>query len=207
MSSNLGRGLTPLKRSASGRPPGPRGAPSKLGAPQSMPPALGIVSERNACLTRGSTLPSMLATRSRFALVLALPAMLTLSVPSLASAACYQLFDQKDKLVLQSSTAPVDTSKPLSEEVNRMFPGHYLIVGGAGPCPEVDELHREQNIVRLPAESLNRGPIQIASESSPTVTRTLSGSASRPPPPTCYVGPRGGTYAVAKSGKKNYGGC
>ena len=26
-------------------------------------------------------------------------------------------------------------------------------------------------------------------------------------PPGCYVGPRGGTYTITKSGKKNYGGC
>ena len=25
--------------------------------------------------------------------------------------------------------------------------------------------------------------------------------------PTCYVGPRGGTYTIASSGRKNYGGC
>lgn len=25
--------------------------------------------------------------------------------------------------------------------------------------------------------------------------------------PTCYVGPRGGTYTITKSGKKNYSGC
>jgi hypothetical protein len=25
--------------------------------------------------------------------------------------------------------------------------------------------------------------------------------------PTCYVGPKGGTYTLTKSGKKNYGGC
>lgn len=25
--------------------------------------------------------------------------------------------------------------------------------------------------------------------------------------PTCFVGPRGGTYTITKSGKKNYGGC
>lgn len=24
---------------------------------------------------------------------------------------------------------------------------------------------------------------------------------------TCFVGPRGGTYTITKSGKKNYGGC
>jgi len=26
-------------------------------------------------------------------------------------------------------------------------------------------------------------------------------------PPGCFVGPRGGTYTITKSGKKNYGGC
>ncbi|WP_431266634.1 YHYH domain-containing protein [Roseateles chitinivorans] len=25
--------------------------------------------------------------------------------------------------------------------------------------------------------------------------------------PVCYTGPRGGTYTLTKSGKKNYGGC
>lgn len=25
--------------------------------------------------------------------------------------------------------------------------------------------------------------------------------------PTCYVGPRGGTYTITSSGRKNYGGC
>ena len=25
--------------------------------------------------------------------------------------------------------------------------------------------------------------------------------------PTCYVGPRGGTYTITKSGRKNYSGC
>jgi hypothetical protein len=26
-------------------------------------------------------------------------------------------------------------------------------------------------------------------------------------PPGCFVGPRGGTYTITKSGRKNYGGC
>jgi hypothetical protein len=26
-------------------------------------------------------------------------------------------------------------------------------------------------------------------------------------PPTCYTGPRGGTYTITPSGKKNYNGC
>ncbi|PLP96809.1 YHYH domain-containing protein [Cupriavidus pauculus] len=27
------------------------------------------------------------------------------------------------------------------------------------------------------------------------------------PGPTCYTGPRGGTYTITASGRKNYGGC
>lgn len=29
----------------------------------------------------------------------------------------------------------------------------------------------------------------------------------RPVTPTCYTGPRGGTYTITASGRKNYGGC
>jgi hypothetical protein len=32
-------------------------------------------------------------------------------------------------------------------------------------------------------------------------------AAPQPGAPTCYVGPRGGTYTITKSGKKNYSGC
>ena len=31
--------------------------------------------------------------------------------------------------------------------------------------------------------------------------------ASAKQPPTCYTGPRGGTYTITPSGKKNYNGC
>ncbi len=32
-------------------------------------------------------------------------------------------------------------------------------------------------------------------------------SFTAPSGKTCFVGPRGGTYTITKSGKKNYGGC
>ncbi len=34
-----------------------------------------------------------------------------------------------------------------------------------------------------------------------------SNSAGSALPPGCYVGPRGGTYTITKSGRKNYSGC
>lgn len=45
----------------------------------------------------------------------------------------------------------------------------------------------------------------------PASTRSISPSTSRAAPTTsgqtCFVGPRGGTYTITASGKKNYGGC
>ena len=73
--------------------------------------------------------------------------------------------------------------------------------------------------------------LQAANKSADTGTRTYapqpvysarpssnaSGAAQFAPSPnssftapsgqTCFVGPRGGTYTITKSGRKNYGGC
>jgi hypothetical protein len=32
-------------------------------------------------------------------------------------------------------------------------------------------------------------------------------AAQRPGQPICHVGPRGGTYTITASGRKNYAGC
>ena len=39
------------------------------------------------------------------------------------------------------------------------------------------------------------------------VAPTPNNSNSAPSGESCFVGPRGGTYTITKSGKKNYGGC
>jgi hypothetical protein len=51
----------------------------------------------------------------------------------------------------------------------------------------------------------------------PSSARKLQRISSKPPPrqrltdtatgPTCYTGPRGGTYTLTSSGNKNYSGC
>lgn len=42
-------------------------------------------------------------------------------------------------------------------------------------------------------------------------SRSINSSKARVAPTssgqTCFVGPRGGTYTITRSGKKNYGGC
>lgn len=45
-------------------------------------------------------------------------------------------------------------------------------------------------------------PAPAAPAASPPVA-----PAARSLPPGCHVGPRGGTYTITKSGKKNYSGC
>ena len=47
------------------------------------------------------------------------------------------------------------------------------------------------------AAPLNDPPKSQSSVSEPT----------RPPTPPCHAGPRGGTYTITASGRKNYGGC
>jgi hypothetical protein len=46
---------------------------------------------------------------------------------------------------------------------------------------------------------------------APKASSNSTGSTARQParslPPGCYVGPRGGTYTITKSGRKNYSGC
>ena len=45
------------------------------------------------------------------------------------------------------------------------------------------------------------------SQGTETVTRTQPSRPSQGIDPTCHVGPRGGTYTITPSGRKNYNGC
>lgn len=40
-----------------------------------------------------------------------------------------------------------------------------------------------------------------------TPDKAKGNSGSAPGRPTCYTGPRGGTYTITPSGRKNYSGC
>ena len=43
--------------------------------------------------------------------------------------------------------------------------------------------------------------------SQAAAAQPASSATPSPATPTCYTGPRGGTYTITKSGKKNYSGC
>jgi hypothetical protein len=44
-------------------------------------------------------------------------------------------------------------------------------------------------------------------KTSSAATTPRQAAPVAPAGPICYVGPRGGTYTITKSGKKNYAGC
>lgn len=56
---------------------------------------------------------------------------------------------------------------------------------------------------RAPAVNLTRQP----SERFVALERAAPASADRRAVPVCYVGPKGGTYTLSPSGRKNYSGC
>jgi hypothetical protein len=58
----------------------------------------------------------------------------------------------------------------------------------------------------------HRAPSMVAPQAAKPAAQGISSApsmtkSSRTMPPGCHVGPRGGTYTITKSGKKNYGGC
>lgn len=57
-----------------------------------------------------------------------------------------------------------------------------------------------------PQQLYNSAPSRLssgASQLAPSPTSNFNALSGQ----TCFVGPRGGTYTITKSGKKNYGGC
>jgi hypothetical protein len=72
----------------------------------------------------------------------------------------------------------------------------------------------QQAPARLPAQpEMPRGAPQqqLALNASMPASAAGLSVATQPTrstlPPGCFVGPRGGTYTITKSGRKNYGGC
>ncbi|WP_423599129.1 YHYH domain-containing protein [Roseateles sp. MS654] len=56
---------------------------------------------------------------------------------------------------------------------------------------------------RAPARAEPKRAAAEAASPEPAASTPVQSPAR----PTCYTGPRGGTYTITKSGKKNYGGC
>lgn len=50
-----------------------------------------------------------------------------LGLSTTASAACFSVYGPKNQLVRQSTTAPIDLSLPISQAMQRRFPGQYMV--------------------------------------------------------------------------------
>ncbi|MGH8854409.1 MAG: YHYH domain-containing protein [Telluria sp.] len=69
--------------------------------------------------------------------------------------------------------------------------------------------HRAQQVALASANQLVRDEpdARIKSEQQATQAQAHDFQKNVPGKPTCHVGPRGGTYTITSSGRKNYSGC
>lgn len=51
-----------------------------------------------------------------------------LALPALAEANCYTIYDTQNRLAFQSTIAPIDLSRRISEAMPGRFPGGYLVM-------------------------------------------------------------------------------
>ncbi len=57
-----------------------------------------------------------------------LPVAALLALPTLASANCYSIYDGQNRLVFQSTVAPIDLSARISDAMRARFPGSFLVM-------------------------------------------------------------------------------
>lgn len=86
--------------------------------------------------------------------------------------------------------------------------GLLLAVGVASALAHGGGLNAEgcHNERKTGGYHCHRAPA-VPPASARSSTQQLAEPAARPATPTCYVGPKGGTYTLTASGKKNYKGC
>lgn len=76
-------------------------------------------------------------------------------------------------------------------------------------CNTLEPAAKRLECLRAANQNAALGAPIAAPQSANTynVAPAPSANYSAPSGKTCYTGPRGGTYTITKSGKKNYGGC
>lgn len=76
-------------------------------------------------------------------------------------------------------------------------------------CNALEPASKRLECLRAANQNASLGAPIAAPQSANTYNAARAPSAiySAPSGKTCYTGPRGGTYTITKSGKKNYGGC
>lgn len=65
--------------------------------------------------------------------------LLALVLPTCATAACYTVYDKNDRVLFQDSAAPVDLSRPISEQVRATWPDGNMVMAPDSPqCVAID---------------------------------------------------------------------
>lgn len=103
-------------------------------------------------------------------------------------------------VLVAMSTAQAQTPATLLEACNAMQPASKRM-----------ECLRTANGVRQDAGTASKGastPQAVFTAPRSTTPQRVASAAPRPGgSQTCYTGPRGGTYTITASGRKNYSGC
>jgi hypothetical protein len=149
---------------------------------------------------------------------------LVISLPHAANAAgCFTIYDAENVVTYRSTTAPVDMSRSISDQMAVRFPGQFLVWSkSASSCPELTGNATGTGSAAFAGAPQARGVTRGLKDTTIRVPSSIGGSvqtrgtpspASREAPavlgapPTCHIGPRGGRYTITPSGKKNYDGC
>ncbi|WP_156374462.1 hypothetical protein [Pseudorhodoferax sp. Leaf274] len=96
-------------------------------------------------------------------------------------------------LVLIGTSASAQVPTILLEACNQLEPA----------SKRLDCLKAAAGAASKPRKSQPLAAIGSGQSAMPSSARAAPTSSSQ----TCFVGPRGGTYTITRSGKKNYGGC
>jgi len=75
--------------------------------------------------------------------------------------ACYTLIDKSNNIAIQSQSSPIDLSRPISAEIQSLYPGYHFTISNQNPCPEIDARRPRLEANKLPQAPLDRGPITI----------------------------------------------
>jgi hypothetical protein len=100
---------------------------------------------------------------------------------------------------------PVQRFAPEEQRAQQLPPSAGRPQGGA----DVSLAERERALIERERLLIERERALVGGRPTVPATQALvpQESSRRGGGPTCHVGPRGGTYTITASGRKNYGGC
>lgn len=109
------------------------------------------------------------------------------------------------KRIMKSFTVTLIFTAAVSSQAHACDPHAPLPTSESGLRLEKAELQLRLALIDQRLAAMGRSSNRGASSLAAPVTQPAPAQDALPS--GCYVGPRGGTYTITKSGRKNYGGC